>query len=66
MFQGLRVVGLGATASHQETIGSAINPLNLVGYVKKVRHPPIRDLITGSEGVVCPVVLGWPPDAAHF
>ncbi|KAF8955831.1 pleiotropic drug resistance ABC transporter [Flammula alnicola] len=64
MFQDLRVVGLGATASHQETIGSAINPLNLVGYVKKVRHPPIRDLITGFEGVVCPgemlLVLGRP------
>lgn len=54
MFQDLRVVGLGATASQNDTIGSVLNPFNIVDFVRKARHPPIRDIINGFEGVVKP------------
>ena len=54
MFQDLRVVGLGATASHNDTIGSVLNPLNIIECVQKARHPPIRDIINDFEGVVKP------------
>jgi len=54
MFQDLRVMGLGATASYNDTIGSVLNPLNIIEFVRKARHPPIRDIINGFEGVVKP------------
>jgi len=54
MFQELRVVGLGATASQNDTIGSVLNPFNIIEYIQKARHPPIRDIINGFEGVVKP------------
>ena len=53
-FQNLRVVGLGAAASHQETFGSALNPLNFVRNFREVLHPATRDILTGFEGVVRP------------
>jgi len=54
MFKDLRVVGLGATASYQATLGSALNPLNFVKGFQGRKHPPIRDLLNGFEGVVQP------------
>lgn len=64
VFRNLRVVGLGAIASYQPTLGSILNPLNIVGKIKNVRHPPIRDILSGFEGVVRPgemiLVLGRP------
>lgn len=46
--------GLGGSASYQETIASVLNPLNLVEKIRNMRHPPVRDILTGFEGVVRP------------
>jgi ATP-binding cassette subfamily G (WHITE) protein 2 (SNQ2) len=54
MFKDLRVVGLGATASYQPTLGSVLNPFNFLEAVHAIRHPPIRDILSGFEGVVQP------------
>jgi len=53
-FENLRVIGLGASASHQATLGSLLNPLNILSAIKNLRHPPLRDIIRGFEGVVRP------------
>ncbi|RDX52640.1 pleiotropic drug resistance ABC transporter [Lentinus brumalis] len=64
VFQDLRVVGLGASASFQETLGSALNPLNLVRNIQAAMHPATRDILSGFDGVVRPgemlLVLGRP------
>jgi ATP-binding cassette subfamily G (WHITE) protein 2 (SNQ2) len=31
-----------------------LNPFNIIEFVQKARHPPIRDIINGFEGVVKP------------
>ena len=54
MFKDLRVVGLGTTASHQATFGSFLNPLNLLKTIDSLRHPALRDILRGFEGVVRP------------
>lgn len=54
MFRDLHVVGLGATASHQATFGSFFNPLNLLRTINELRHPALRDILQGFEGVVRP------------
>lgn len=54
MFKDLRVVGLGATASHQATFGSFLNPMNLLRTINSLRHPAVRDILQGFEGVVRP------------
>lgn len=54
VFENLRVVGLGASASLQPTLGSLLNPLNLVAKIRSLRHPPLKDIISGFEGVVRP------------
>lgn len=53
-FENLRVIGLGASASYQATLGSLLNPLNILSAIKNARHPPLRDIISGFEGVVRP------------
>lgn len=53
-FENLRVVGLGAAASQQTTFGSIFNPMNVVDLVRRLRHPPLRDIISGFEGVIRP------------
>ncbi|KAI8989100.1 pleiotropic drug resistance ABC transporter [Trametes punicea] len=64
MFQDLRVVGVGAAASYQPTLGSVLNPLNLVRRVQAALHPATRDILNGFNGVVRPgemlLVLGRP------
>ncbi|KDR82402.1 hypothetical protein GALMADRAFT_56996 [Galerina marginata CBS 339.88] len=63
-FQDIRVVGLGAASSHQDTISSMVNPFNMVSSIQASRHPPTRDILSGFEGVVRPgemlLVLGRP------
>ncbi|RPD61629.1 pleiotropic drug resistance ABC transporter [Lentinus tigrinus ALCF2SS1-7] len=63
-FQGLRVVGLGASASYQETVSSSFNPLHLLRRIRSKIHPATRDLLSGFDGVVRPgemlCVLGRP------
>ena len=53
-FQNLRVVGLGASASYQPTLGSLLNPLSVLENVQNIRHPALRDILSGFEGVVRP------------
>lgn len=54
MFKDLKVVGLGASASYQPTLGSLMNPLNMLESIKTLRHPPIKDIISNFEGVIRP------------
>lgn len=54
LFQDLGVVGLGASASHQMTLGSIFNPLNLIRSIQSIRHPHLRNILTNFEGVVRP------------
>ncbi|RDB27092.1 Brefeldin A resistance protein [Hypsizygus marmoreus] len=64
LFEDLRVVGLGSSASYQPTLGSVLNPLSIIDKIQKMRHPPLRDILSGFEGVVRPeemlLVLGRP------
>ncbi|OSX66785.1 hypothetical protein POSPLADRAFT_1128402 [Postia placenta MAD-698-R-SB12] len=64
MFKYLRVVGLGASTIYQPTLGSKLNPLNVLDRIKQWRSPATRDLLYGFEGVVKPgemlLVLGRP------
>ena len=53
-FQNLRIVGLGAAASYQDTFGSTLNPLNIVSNIRAAMHPATRDILSGFEGVVRP------------
>jgi ATP-binding cassette, subfamily G (WHITE), member 2, SNQ2 len=54
MFKDLHVVGLGAAASYQTTFGSFFNPMVILEKIRTLRHPPLRDILTGFEGVVRP------------
>jgi ATP-binding cassette, subfamily G (WHITE), member 2, SNQ2 len=54
MFKNLHVVGLGGTASYQSTFGSLFNPKSITENIKNLRHPLVRDILTGFEGVVRP------------
>ncbi|TFY65604.1 hypothetical protein EVG20_g5493 [Dentipellis fragilis] len=64
LFQDLQVVGVGMTSSYQSTFASMIDPRTLFEYVRKWRHPPLRNILSGFEGVVRPkemlLVLGSP------
>ncbi|TFK52827.1 hypothetical protein OE88DRAFT_1711701 [Heliocybe sulcata] len=64
MFDDLKVQGLGASVSYQPTLGSVLNPMNLVHSLQQLRHPPVREIIDGFHGVVQPgemlLVLGRP------
>jgi ATP-binding cassette subfamily G (WHITE) protein 2 (SNQ2) len=54
MFKDLRVVGLGAAASFQPTFGTFFNPMTILENIRTLRHPPLRDILTGFEGVLRP------------
>ncbi|KAJ7852077.1 ABC-2 type transporter-domain-containing protein [Mycena olivaceomarginata] len=64
VFQDLKVVGLGASASYQPTLGSTLNPLSILEQIRTLRHPPLRNILEGFSGVVRPgemlLVLGRP------
>lgn len=64
VFKDLRVVGLGAAASFQPTLGSLFSPSDAMENIRNARHPPLRDILSGFEGVVQPgemlLVLGSP------
>ncbi|KZV90437.1 pleiotropic drug resistance ABC transporter [Exidia glandulosa HHB12029] len=64
VFKDLRVVGKGATAAHQQTLGSLFNPATILHNIQAGRHPETRDILSGFEGVVRPgemlLVLGRP------
>ncbi|KAI0698983.1 pleiotropic drug resistance ABC transporter [Cerioporus squamosus] len=52
VFQDLRVVGVGASASYQETFGSSLNPLNLLHDFRSRLHPATRNLLSDFDGVL--------------
>ena len=54
LFRDLRVVGIGASASHLPTLGSVLNPFLIFERIQTARHPPLKDIISGFEGVVRP------------
>jgi ATP-binding cassette subfamily G (WHITE) protein 2 (SNQ2) len=54
MFKDLRVVGVGGSASYQSTLGSLFNPKVIMENIKNARHPQVRDILSGFEGVVRP------------
>ena len=54
VFENLRVVGLDVSASHQPTLGSLLNPLNIFTKIRSLRHPLLKDIISGFSGVVRP------------
>ncbi|TDL15090.1 pleiotropic drug resistance ABC transporter [Rickenella mellea] len=64
VFEDLSVIGLGATAKYQPTLGSMFNPVRMLDAIQELRHPPVRNILTGFEGVVRPgemlLVLGRP------
>ncbi|KIJ14545.1 hypothetical protein PAXINDRAFT_169702, partial [Paxillus involutus ATCC 200175] len=64
MFKDLRVVGIGACASFQPTVGSIFSHDAITRSINTKRHPPVRDILSGFEGVVTPgemlLVLGRP------
>ncbi|KAH9995929.1 ABC-2 type transporter-domain-containing protein [Russula compacta] len=53
-----------AAASYQTTFGSFFNPMTILENIQTLRHPPLRDILTGFEGVIRPgemlLVLGSP------
>ncbi|KAF9242291.1 ABC-2 type transporter-domain-containing protein [Melanogaster broomeanus] len=64
VFKDLRVVGVGARAPFQPTFGSLFSPKTIMKNINAMRHPPVRDILSGFEGVVTPgemlLVLGNP------
>ena len=54
VFESLRVVGLDVSASLQPTLGSLLNPLNIFTEIRSLRHPLLKDIISGVMGVVRP------------
>ncbi|KIM37032.1 hypothetical protein M413DRAFT_448754 [Hebeloma cylindrosporum] len=63
-FRDLRVSGLTAASSYFPTLGSVLNPMSIVENLQSLRHPNVRDILSGFEGVVKPgemiLVLGNP------
>lgn len=53
-FEDLRVVGLGSATSYQETLGSMLNLLSFFRSFHEHRHPALRDILSGFDGVVRP------------
>ena len=54
MFRDLRVLGLGASTSYIPTLGSVFNPIDILEAIRTIRHPPVRDILSGFEGAVRP------------
>ncbi len=53
-FRDLRVTGFGSANDVQPTLGSNFNPLTIPKDIKAARHPIIKDILSGFEGVVRP------------
>ena len=54
LFKDLHVVGLGAAASYQTTFDSFFNPKVILENFRTMRNPPLRDILSGFEGVLRP------------
>ena len=53
-FENLKVVGVASRNTYQPTLGSILNPLNILRTIQGIRHPQLRDILSGFEGVVRP------------
>ncbi|KAF8734087.1 ABC transporter, partial [Rhizoctonia solani] len=51
-FVDLTVRGLGAAAKYQETVLSMVSPMQWVHKLSGLRHPPVKDILTGFTGTV--------------
>ncbi|KAG6843984.1 hypothetical protein H0H87_010943 [Tephrocybe sp. NHM501043] len=64
VFRDLEVVGLGASDTYQPTLGSLFSYKTIQANIHATRHPPVRSILSGFEGVVKPgemlLVLGRP------
>jgi len=64
VFRNLQVVGVGVSDSYMPTFGSLFNPRVVLENIQKARHPHLRNILAGFEGVVKPremlLVLGSP------
>ncbi|KAG6865226.1 hypothetical protein C0991_004284 [Blastosporella zonata] len=64
VFRDLEVVGLGASNTYQPTLGSLFSYKTIQANIRAARHPPVRSILSGFEGVVKPgemlLVLGRP------
>lgn len=54
MFQDLCVVGLGTSVSYQPTLASVLDPRSIYDRIQVIRHPPLRTILSGFDGVVRP------------
>ncbi|KAF8196094.1 pleiotropic drug resistance ABC transporter [Pholiota molesta] len=63
-FKDLRVVGVTAANSYYPTVGDLFNPKAILQNIQSARHPSLRNILDGFEGVVKPgemlLVLGSP------
>ncbi|EGO01341.1 hypothetical protein SERLA73DRAFT_159769 [Serpula lacrymans var. lacrymans S7.3] len=67
LFEDLRVVGLGNSASFQQTLGSLLNPWNIIKSINDSRHPRLRDILKDFRGVVRPgEMLCWSQFCSTF
>ncbi|KAF5330166.1 hypothetical protein D9611_010635 [Ephemerocybe angulata] len=53
-FRDLEVLGVGASSSFQPTLGSLFNPCAIAEGIRNARHPSIKHILSGFEGVVKP------------
>ncbi|KAG6819856.1 hypothetical protein H0H93_007942, partial [Arthromyces matolae] len=64
VFRDLEVLGLGASDTYQPTLGSLFSYKTIQTKIRAARHPPVRTILSGFEGVVKPgemlLVLGRP------
>ncbi|CAE6363521.1 unnamed protein product [Rhizoctonia solani] len=51
-FMDLTVRGLGAAARYQETVLSMVSPMQWMHKLNELRHPPVKDILTGFTGTV--------------
>ena len=53
MFRDLRVAGLDVGGSVSHVLASVFHPQSLIKYINTLWHPPVRDIISGFEGLCC-------------
>lgn len=54
VFRDLEVVGLGASDTQQPTLGSLFSYKTVQANIHAARHPSVRSILSGFEGVVKP------------
>jgi len=73
VFRDLRVSGLTAASPYFPTLGSMFNPMSMLENVQSLRHPNIKDILSGFEGVAKPgemirmfIRFTWCSDSLNF